>query len=174
MRSEKYLSINRRISDRKNYLKDIFFSVGPMVYHGKCKNISTGGVLIGNTSLLNIKSGNQILIAIPFPKGHSSVKKKATVRWAVNNEFGVQFHRRKDIRKNYNNKVTVLTESAIIPARINNLSKGGANIVSNKRFFLNTKSEIYVIIPFAKRKNEITLRSVVKWIKDSKIGIQFV
>jgi hypothetical protein len=165
---------NRRISDRKNYLKDVFFSIGPMVYHGKCNNISTEGARIGNTSFLNIKSGNELLIAIPFPKKNCSLKRKATIRWIENDKFGIQFYRRKNVRKKYHNKVTVFTDSTIISARINNLSKGGANIVSEKEFLFNNKSVVYVIIPFAKKEKEVTVRSIVRWIRNSQIGIQFI
>ena len=57
---------------------------------------------------------------------------------------------------------------------INNLSKGGANILINNNFFIRKESELHVTIPFAKRNKELTIRSVVKWIKNGQCGIQFV
>ena len=174
MKSEEFLSKKRRISERKNYLKDISFSIGPMVFHGNCNDISPRGALIKNTSLMNIKSGKEILIAIPFPKGHSSIKRKATIRWVENDKFGIEFYRRKKVRKKYQRKVTVITDSTIIPAMINNISEGGANIVNTRKVIMNNESEVYVIIPFAKIKKELTVRSVVKWIRNDQLGIQFI
>ena len=145
-----------------------------MVVHGKCINISSGGAQINNSSLFDIAVGNEIIIAIPFPKGYSSIKRKATVRWIQKDRFGVQFYRRKNTRKIYQRKITVFTDSMILSATINNLSKGGANIFSDKKVIINKESEIYVIIPFANKRKELTRRSIVKWIKGGQFGIQFI
>ncbi|MCB2148001.1 MAG: PilZ domain-containing protein [Deltaproteobacteria bacterium] len=174
MKSEKIININKRISERKSYQQDIFFVRGTIAAHAKCINISKGGALINNNSLLNVAVGNEILIAIPFQNKHSSIKIKSFVRWIENDRFGIKFYRRKNPRKIYQRKITIFTESKILSAMINNLSKGGANILINNKFVIRKESEIYVIIPFAKRKKELTKRSIVKWIKNDQCGIQFV
>ena len=165
---------NKRLNERKKYQQDIFFVRGAMAFHGKCKNISTGGAQIINNSLFNIAVGNEILIAIPFPRGNSSIKRKSTVRWIENDQFGIKFYKRKSPRKIYHRKITIFTDSMIRSARINNLSKGGANILIDNKFILKKEAEMHVIIPFAKRDKELTKRSVVKWIKDDQCGIQFI
>ncbi|WP_319408565.1 PilZ domain-containing protein [uncultured Desulfosarcina sp.] len=174
MKSEKIININKRIFERKSYQQDIFFVRGTMSVHGKCINISTGGALISNNSLVNVAVGNEILIAIPFQNKQSSIKKKSTVRWIENDRFGIQFYRRKNSREMYQRKITIFTDSIILSAMINNLSKGGANILINNNFFIRKESELHVTIPFAKRNKELTIRSVVKWIKNGQCGIQFV
>lgn len=174
MISEYYIDQSRRITERKQYQEDIFFSRGVMVFHGKCKNISTAGALIINSSLFTIEAGNEIFIAIPFPKGQSRIKRRAIVRWIEDDRIGVQFFKRKKSRKIYQRRVTVFTESMILPAMIDNLSRGGAHIVGRKNSRVSKESEIHVIIPFANRNEEIMVRAVVKWIRDGQFGIQFI
>lgn len=174
MKTKNATTENRRINGRKDYRQEVFFSKGPIFCYGNCENISTGGALISNNSLLNIATGIEILIAIPLPKRHASIKRKATVRWVERDRFGLQFYRRKNSRKIYKRKVTVFTDSIIFPATITNLSKGGANIIINQKVIVENGSEIHVIIPFAKRKKELIKRSVVKWKDNDQLGVQFL
>ena len=151
-----------------------FFSKGAMAFHGKCKNISTEGALIINSSLFTIAAGNEISIAIPFPQGQSRIKRKAIVRWIEDDRFGIQFYKRKKYRKRYQRRVTVFTESMILPAMISNLSRSGAHIVGQDNHRLKQGSIVHVTIPFANRNEALTVRAVVKWIGDGRFGIQFV
>jgi len=145
-----------------------------MAFHGKCENISRDGALISNISLFNVEVGNEILIAIPLPKRNCSIKIKSTIRWIENDKFGIRFYKRKNPRKIYRRKITVFTDSIISSTMINNISRGGANIQIDDKFFLKKESEIHAIIPFATRNRELTKRSVVKWIKSGQCGIQFI
>ncbi|WP_170302576.1 PilZ domain-containing protein [Desulfosarcina widdelii] len=168
------LNTSRRVNKRKSYQQSIFFVRGAMAFHGKCENISMDGALISNISLFDVEVGNEILIAIPLPQKNSSIKVKSTIRWIEKNQFGIRFYKRKNPRKIYKRKITVFTDSMICSTMINNLSRGGANIQIDEKFFLKKESEIHAIIPFAKRNEELTKRSVVKWIKNGQCGIQFV
>jgi hypothetical protein len=145
-----------------------------MIFSGKCKNISKGGALISSRNLYHFLNGLEILVAIPFPKTQGSVKTKAVVRWTKNDLLGIQFYKRKNARKIYRNRISVIANSILVPAAINNLSKGGANIVCKKHAFLKKGLAVYVTIPFAKKQNHLTRKAIVKWIDAGQFGIEFV
>ena len=174
MKAINRLNTHIRITERKSYQTEIVFSTGSMVFSGKCKNISMGGALISSKNLYHFLNGLEILVAIPFPMKQGSIKTKAVVRWTKNDLLGIQFYKRKNARKIYRNRISVLANSIIIPAAINNLSKGGANIVSKKHPILKKGLEIYVTIPFAKKQNHLTRKAIVKWIKANQFGIEFI
>lgn len=145
-----------------------------MAFHGKCENLSLDGALVSNISLFDVEVGNEILIAIPLPRKNSSIKVKSTIRWIEKDKFGIRFYKRKNPRKIYKRRITVFTDAMICSTMINNLSRGGANIQIDEKFILKKESEIHAIIPFANRNEELTKRSVVKWVRNGQCGIQFV
>ena len=81
----------RRLNARKQYEKEVSFSVDSMILPAKVINISTGGALIAAMNLPKIKIGTRILISIPFASKKGSVKRKAIVKWAESDQFGIQF-----------------------------------------------------------------------------------
>jgi hypothetical protein len=145
-----------------------------MVFSGKCKNISMGGALISSRNLYNFIDGLEIFVAIPYAKRQGSIKTKAIVRWTKNDLLGIQFFKRQNVRKTYRNRISVFTNSVILPAAINNISKGGANIVCKKHPILKKGLQIYVTIPFAIKQNYLTRKAAIKWIKASQCGIEFI
>ena len=167
------ISINKRTYERISYQKDIIYVVGARAFHGKCMNIGKGGALIVNNSLFDIPVGNELIISIPFSKRSLSIKRKSTVRWIKDDQFGIRFYKRKNPRKIYKRKITILTNTMIFSAVINNLSKGGANIFVDNDSVLKKESEIHVVIPFATVEKELTKRSIVRWIGKGQCGIQF-
>ena len=81
----------RRLNVRKNYLKEVSFSVDSMILPATVKNISTGGALISTINIPKIKIGTEILIAIPFAKRSGCMKRKAKIKWVDKDQFGIEF-----------------------------------------------------------------------------------
>lgn len=81
----------RRIDDRKNYQKEVSFSIDSMILPATIKNISMGGALVGTVNIPKIKSGTEIFITVPFATRKGCMKRKALVRWVDNDHFGIQF-----------------------------------------------------------------------------------
>jgi len=55
------------------------------------QNISMGGAQIGSRNLSISKTPVVINVSIPFAKKQGSIKRKAIVRWAKNDQIGIQF-----------------------------------------------------------------------------------
>ena len=81
----------RRKSERKNYQKEVSFSTGSKIFPATIKNLSVGGALVLTRSKSKIRTGEIIIISIPFAKKKGCMKSKAIVMWAENDEFGIQF-----------------------------------------------------------------------------------
>ena len=81
----------KRKYERKDYRKDIYYSVKSNAYQAVINNISLGGALINHDSVPKIFEGDIITINIPFSKTKQSVKRKAKVMWIFDTKFGIQF-----------------------------------------------------------------------------------
>jgi len=81
----------RRLNVRKNYFKEVSFSIDSIILPATVKNVSTGGALISTIKIPKIKIGKEILIVIPFAKKSGCIKKKARVRWVEKDRFGIEF-----------------------------------------------------------------------------------
>lgn len=165
---------SRRIIERKRYNNEVIFSRGSLIFRGKCNNISGKGACISSRNIFKIEAGNEILIAIPYAKKQGSIKKKAIVKWTNNDQFGIQFFRRKKIRKRYQNVITVFISSNIFSANLKDISMGGAHVISKNIQTVKEGSQIYVTIPYAKKIGHLTRKAVVKWIDNDQFGFQFI
>jgi hypothetical protein len=145
-----------------------------MIFPGRCKDISIGGVRIHSRNISRLSSGVEIITVIPYPNEKKSLKKKAIVKWTQYDQFGIQFFKRKNIRKYYQQDMYIFSDAMVIPASIINLSIGGAQIECNDMSQVNKESQIYATIPFAKRKGHVTRKAIVRWVQKDQIGIQFI
>jgi hypothetical protein len=80
-----------RIDERKNYQKEVSFSIGSMILPATVKNISMGGALVGTKNISSIKTGAEIVIIVPYATRKGCMKRKAIVKWIDNDHFGIQF-----------------------------------------------------------------------------------
>ena len=81
----------RRLNVRKDYLKEVSFSVDSMILPAIVKNVSIGGALISTINIPKIRIGTEILISIPFANKNGCMKRKATVKWVEKDHFGIEF-----------------------------------------------------------------------------------
>ena len=81
----------RRNSVRRNYQKEISFTLDSMILPAIVKNVSSGGALIRTVNIPNIELGTEIFISIPFALGNGSMKRKAIVKWVDSEQFGIAF-----------------------------------------------------------------------------------
>jgi hypothetical protein len=165
---------SRRLKERKNYQKEVFFSTGSMIFPGKIKNISMDGARVGSRNISKLKIGAEIFIAIPFSKKQGGIKRKAIVIWANNNQFGIKFNKRINERKNYQKEVILSTGLMVFPGTIKNISMGGAHVGSENISIIKTPIVINVSIPFAKKQGYIKRKAIVKWARNDQFGIQFI
>ena len=70
---------------------EVSFSAGALCFPAMLENISVGGARVSNKGLPIMMPGTEIAITIPFAAKHGSVKRKATVMWAEDGQFGIQF-----------------------------------------------------------------------------------
>jgi len=82
---------SRRINVRKNYQREVILSTGSMIFPGMIQNISMGGAHVDSRNISIIKTPVILNVSIPFAKKQGSVRRKAIVRWAKNDQFGIQF-----------------------------------------------------------------------------------
>ncbi|MDX2452915.1 PilZ domain-containing protein [Desulfosarcina sp.] len=85
------VKFNKRANVRKYYQREVILSTGSIVFPGMIQNISMGGAQIGSRNLSISKTPVVINVSIPFAKKQGSIKRKAIVRWAQNDQFGIQF-----------------------------------------------------------------------------------
>lgn len=81
----------RRIDERKNYQKEVSFSIDSMIFQATIKNISMGGALVGTINIPILKIGTEIFIMVPFATRKGNMKRKAIIKWVDNDHFGIQF-----------------------------------------------------------------------------------
>ena len=81
----------KRKHERKDYNKEIYYSVKSKAYPAVLHNISLGGALINHESVPNIFEGDIISVNIPFSKKKESVKRQAKVMWSYDKKVGIQF-----------------------------------------------------------------------------------
>ena len=165
---------SRRNSERKDYQKDILFSVGSMVYPGKLYNISMGGASVGSRNTNKIKRGDEIIIAIPFANQAGGIKRRAIVMWVDDGQFGIQFNRRANRRKFYPKEVTCSAGSMVFQGTIENISRGGACVGSPTLSIIQTPLFMRVTIPFARKPGTMQRKAVVRWSRNDQFGIQFL
>ena len=80
------------MSERKRYTAEVSFSTDNLCFPAMIRNLSKGGALIANDTLPKMKIGTVIIITIPFAIKEGCVKTKATVMWAEEGQFGVEFN----------------------------------------------------------------------------------
>ncbi len=85
------IKFNKRINVRKDYQREVILSTGSMVFPGMIKNISMGGAHVDSKNISIIKTPVVFFVSIPFAKKQGRIKRKAIVRWANNDQFGIQF-----------------------------------------------------------------------------------
>lgn len=167
----------RRIDHRTVLDQRVLFSRGVKRFPGKCKNISRSGALIHTRYKLKMAPGLELRIGFASTNHQTGIERKAIVKWVDNNRFGVQFNRRRNDRKKYRNEVSVYTNSNILPAMINDLSIGGANMLcknKSNKFLLKEGVEIHVTIPFAIQQDYLSRKAIIKWVVDDHFGIEFI
>lgn len=165
---------SRRITERKDYQNEIFFSKNSMIFPGKIKNVSMGGAKVGSRSLSKLKKGVEIIMAIPFANKKGGIKRKAIVRWARNDQFGVQFNRRENIRKAYQQEVSLSVGAMVFPGKVKDISMGGAGLGRINLSKTKLPLKIIVTIPFAKKQGRLKRKAIVRWARDDQFGIQFI
>ncbi len=85
------IKFNKRANVRKNYQREVILSTGSMVFPGMIQNISMGGAHVDSRNISITKTPVVLTVSIPFAKKIGRVKRKAIVRWAKNDQFGIQF-----------------------------------------------------------------------------------
>lgn len=85
------IKFNKRINVRKDYQREVTLSTGSMIFPGMIKNISMGGAHVASRSISIIKTPVVLNVSIPFAIKQGRIKRKAIVRWAKNDQFGIQF-----------------------------------------------------------------------------------
>ena len=82
----------RIMSEKKMYSTEVSFSTNKFCFPAMIRSLSKGGALIENGAHPTMKVGTVIIISIPFQVKEGCVKMKATVMWAENGQFGVEFN----------------------------------------------------------------------------------
>jgi PilZ domain-containing protein len=81
----------RRLAERRNYKKEVSFSMDLMIFPAVLNDLSIGGASVSTISLQKIKPGVKIIITIPFANKPGCIKRKAIVKWAKKDKFGIEF-----------------------------------------------------------------------------------
>lgn len=81
----------RRRYERKNYTRDVIFSLQGKAYTGTLKDISMGGAFVITLSVNQVCRGDVITISIPFTHGRENIKRRARVLWTSGDGFAVEF-----------------------------------------------------------------------------------
>lgn len=145
-----------------------------MILPGVIKDISLKGACIDSRESSKIKKGSEITIAIPFARKQGSLKRKAFVKWAGNDRFGVQFANRRTARRNYQQNIYFSAGSIIFQGVVNDISLKGASVHGRNKPTFKVGAEMVVAIPFVKKRGSIKRKAIVKWIADNRFGIQFI
>ena len=80
-----------RLHTRQTYSAEVTFSFDSLFFHAFLDNVSLGGASVVTKSLPMMKIGSPITITIPFAKREGCVKRNATIMWAQEGRFGIQF-----------------------------------------------------------------------------------
>ena len=83
-------------------------------------------------------------------------------------------YRRIHERKNYQKDVSFSTDSMIFPARIKDLSIGGAHVGTISIPKIRAGVEIIITIPFATKQGCMKRKAIVIWAGNDQFGIQFI
>jgi hypothetical protein len=167
-------NIVKRTNARKNYQKDVSFSAGAMILPGVIKDISLRGACIDSRETFKIKRGSEITIAIPFARKQGGLKRKAFVKWAGQDRFGVQFANRRTARRNYQQNIYFVAGSIIFQGVVNDISLKGASVHGRSKPTFKEGAEMVVTMPYVKKRGSVKRKAIVKWIADNRFGIQFV
>ena len=81
----------RRRNERKDYQTEVSFSTDSMCFPAMLENVSMGGALLATSKLPLMRTGSEITVTIPFAVKEGCVKKRGTVMWAVDGQFGILF-----------------------------------------------------------------------------------
>jgi len=83
-------------------------------------------------------------------------------------------YRRMNGRKNYQKDVSFSTDSMIFPARIKDLSIGGARVGTISIPKIKAGVEIIITIPFATKQGCMKRKAIVIWAGNDQFGIQYL
>ena len=87
--------------------------------------------------------------------------------------FSFEMFRRTSPRKEYQAEVSFSAGVMCFPGILENVSTGGALLVSNNIDFIQPGREITITIPFAEKQGSVKRNAIVIRIEDNKLGIQF-
>jgi Tfp pilus assembly protein PilZ len=83
------LSLGDRNDVRKNFDKNISFSVQDREYRAICKDISNGGIFIQTDEVFSV--GQTVILNIPFSDGTREIKVPAEIVRVSNHGIGLKF-----------------------------------------------------------------------------------
>ncbi len=83
------LSIGDRNDARKDFAKNISFSVRDREYRAICKDISNGGIFIQTDEVFTV--GQTVVLNIPFSDGNREIKVPAEIVRVSDNGIGLRF-----------------------------------------------------------------------------------
>lgn len=80
-----------RFHDRKKYEVGIVFLHKKRLYAGCLKDVSLGGACIETNCVNQFSTKDIVTLIIPFTSGQNNVKRRGSIRWINNTDFGVGF-----------------------------------------------------------------------------------
>lgn len=83
------LSLGDRNDVRKDFQKDISFSVQDRQYKAICRDISNGGIFIQTNEVFSV--GQTVILNIPFSDGSREIKVPAEIVRVSNHGIGLKF-----------------------------------------------------------------------------------
>jgi hypothetical protein len=85
------IKFNRRRNVRKSYQREASFFTDSIIFSAPLKNISMGGAQVDCMNVSDIKNGLELYAIIPFAIKQDYLTRKAIVRWAGKDQFGIHF-----------------------------------------------------------------------------------
>ena len=92
----------------------------------------------------------------------------------MRDEYNVNVFKRKHERKVYHAEVYFSIEAKAYPAKIRNLSMGGALIENHGFPKVLPGQTITINIPFEKTERNVKRRARVMWVSKTEFGIEFI
>ncbi|MGV7224675.1 MAG: PilZ domain-containing protein [Nitrospinales bacterium] len=87
--------------------------------------------------------------------------------------FRIEMFRRTSPRKDYRAEVSFSAGVMCFSGMLENVSTGGALLVSNNLDFIQPGREITITIPFAEKQGSIKRNAIVIRTEGNKLGIEF-
>ncbi|MBW2176417.1 MAG: PilZ domain-containing protein [Deltaproteobacteria bacterium] len=88
------LSLGDRDGVRKNFDKNITFSVQDRSYNALCKDISNGGLFIQTDEVFSV--GQTVVLSIPFSDGNREIKVPAEIVRVSRQGIGLRFMKKEN------------------------------------------------------------------------------